>query len=140
MVDLVGGHLMMRFDQLSTSIAHIRADKLRALAVTSRKRSVLLPNVPTVDESGLPGFFDTTFNGIVAPAGTPADIVRRLHAEVKDILATREVQSRLIAEGSEPGGIAPDAFAEHIRREIARWAAVVKIADRKSTRLNSSHT
>src|SRR5688572_20188488 len=86
-VDLVGGHLMLRFDQVSTSLPHIRSGKIRALAVTTRKRSPALPQVPTLDESGLAGFHDSTFNGLIAPAGTPREIVERLHAEVSKAVA-----------------------------------------------------
>ncbi len=128
LTDLLAGQVQMSLQQPPGAIPYLGSGKLRAHAVTSKRRISTAAEVPTMSEVGLPKFDVASWQGLVVPAGTPADIVRRLHAEVKDILATREVQSRLIAEGSEPGGIAPDAFAEHIRREIARWAAVVKIA------------
>ena len=79
-VDLVGGHVMLRFDQVTTSLAFIRSGKLRALGVSTRNRSPALPDVPTIAESGLPGFHDSTFNGLVAPAGTPREVIERLRA------------------------------------------------------------
>ena len=79
-------------------------------------------------EVGLPQFDVTSWQGLVVPAGTPRSIVRALQSEIKSILETRELQERLLAEGSEPGGVTPEAFAEHIRREIARWAEVVRIS------------
>ena len=79
-------------------------------------------------EVGLPQFDVTSWQGLVVPAGTPRVIVRALQSEIRNILGTRELQERLLAEGSEPGGVTPEAFAEHIRREITRWAEVVRIS------------
>ena len=93
-IDLVGGHVMLRFDQVTTSLPHIRAGKLRALAVTSGKRSPLMTEVPTIDESALPGFVDTTFNGLLAPAGTPPAIVERLRLETARAAAVPELRKR----------------------------------------------
>ena len=81
-IALVGGHVMLRFDQVITSLPFIRAGKIRALGVSSRKRSPLLPDVPTIEEGGLPGFYDSTWNGLVAPAGTPREVIERVRAEV----------------------------------------------------------
>ena len=129
-IDLIGGHIMLRFDQASTSIAHIRSGKLRALGVTSRKRATLLPNVPTIDEAGLPGFEDTTFNGLMAPAGTPQIILERLRAEVAKIATLGEVQKRyrelaieLLASNST------DEFAAFLRKHIEDFSKLAREAD-----------
>jgi tripartite-type tricarboxylate transporter receptor subunit TctC len=100
-VDLVGGHVMLRFDQVTTSLAHINAGKLRALGVSTRKRSPVLPNVPTIDEAALPGFDDSTFNGLMAPAGTPRAIVERLREAVVKAAAVSELRNRFLEQGIE---------------------------------------
>ncbi len=128
LTDLLAGQVQMSLQQPPVAIPYLGTGKLRAHAVTAKRRINTAAEVPTMSEVGLPKFDVASWQGLVVPAGTPPDIVRRLHGEVKDILSTREVQSRLLAEGSEPGGVAPEAFAEHFRCEIARWAAVVKIA------------
>lgn len=122
-VDLVGGHVMMRFDQVTTSLAFARSGKLRALAVTTLARSPVLPDVPTLDESGLKGFSDSTFNGLVAPAGTPRDILERLRAEVAKAVAIPEMRERFRDQGIELiASASPDDFAAFLRREIEQFA------------------
>ncbi len=128
LTDLLAGQVQMSLQQPPGAIPYLGTGKLRAHAVTSKRRIATAAEVPTMAEVGLPQFDVASWQGLVVPAGTPRNIVQTLQSEVKGILATREVQQRLLAEGSEPGGITPEAFAEHIRREIARWAAVVKIA------------
>jgi tripartite-type tricarboxylate transporter receptor subunit TctC len=128
-VDLVGGHVMLRFDQVSTSIAHIRAGKLRALGVTSRKRSALLPDVPTIDEAGLPGFYDTTFNGLMAPGGTPRAILERIRAEVVKAAAVPEFRNRYQEIGIElASSHSPEEFGDFLRRHVEDFTRLARDA------------
>ncbi len=128
-VDLIGGHVMMRFDQVSTSIAHIRSGKLRALGVTTRKRSALLPEVPTIDEAGLPGFQDSTFNGLMAPAGTPRAILERLRAEVAKAAAVPELHARYLELGIElVSSRSPDEFTEFLRKHVEDFGKLAREA------------
>ncbi len=128
-VDLVGGHVMLRFDQVTTSLPHIRSGKLRALGVTTRTRSVVLPQVPTIAESGLAGFHDSTFNGLVAPAGTPHEIVERLHAEVAKAVAAPELRSRFQQQGIElVASRSPEEFAAFLRRQVEQFAVLAREA------------
>ena len=128
-VDLVGGHVMMRFDQVTTSLGFIRSQKLRALAVTTRTRSPVLPEVPTLAESGLPGFHDSTFNGLVAPAGTPREIVERLHSEVVKIAALPDMRSRFNDQGIElVASKSPEAFGTFLRKEVEDFTKLAREA------------
>lgn len=99
--------------------------------MTTAKRSLSFPELPTVAESGVPGYEVTSWNGMLAPAATPADILRRLNAEYNKIIADPEMRKRMIANGYEPVGGPPERFGEHIRSEIAKWAPVVKRANVK---------
>ena len=118
-IDLIGGHVMLRFDQVSTSLPHIRSGKLRALGVTSLKRSPLLPEVPTIDEAGLPGFQDTTFNGLMAPAGTPRAILERLRTEVAKAAAVSELRTRYQEMGIELiSSNTPEEFTAFLRKHV----------------------
>ncbi len=128
LTDLLAGQVQMALQQPPSAIPYLGTGKLRAHAVTSKRRIATASAVPTTAEVGLPQFDVSSWQGLVVPNGTPAAILRRLHGETAKILASRELRERLLAEGSEPGGITPDAFAAHIRREIARWAGVVKLA------------
>ena len=129
LVDLVGGQVMLMFDQISTSSPHIRASKLRPLGVTTRTRAALFPNIPTIDESGVRGFDDVTFNGIMAPAATPPAIVSRLHAEVAKAVKMPEVRKRFDDQGIELAASAsPDAFTAYIKSEVAKYAKLAKDA------------
>ena len=128
LTDLMAGQVQVALQQPPAAIPYLGTGKLRAYAVTAKRRVATAADVPTTAEVGLPQFDVASWQGLVVPRGTPQAIVALLHAEVGRILATREVQERLIAEGSAPGGLTPDAFAEHIRREIARWADVVRVS------------
>ncbi len=128
LTDLIAGQVQMSLQQPPGAIPYLGSGKLRAHAVTSKRRIATASAVPTMTEVGLAQFDVTSWQGLVVPAGTPRAIVRVLHAEIKSILGTRELQDRLLAEGSEPGGVTPEAFAQHIRREIARWAEVVRVS------------
>ena len=107
----------------------VREGRLRALAVTSLKRSSAAPALPTIAESGYPGFEVTNWNGLLAPAKTPPAIVRRLHLEIVKVLALPDTRARLADLGMEPIGNAPDEFAATIKRDIAKWAKLIKDAD-----------
>jgi tripartite-type tricarboxylate transporter receptor subunit TctC len=128
-VDLVGGHVMLRFDQVSTSIAHIRSGKLRALGVTSRKRSALLPDVPTIDEGGLPGFYDTTFNGLMAPAATPRAILERIRTEVAKAAALPELRYRYQEIGIElASSNSLEEFGDFLRKHVEDFTRLARDA------------
>jgi tripartite-type tricarboxylate transporter receptor subunit TctC len=131
-VDVMSGQVMMMFDQVSTSIGHIRAGKLRALAVTSLRRSPLLPDVPTIDESGVPGYEDITFNGLVAPAGTPRAILERLNAEVAKAVSAPELRGRFLERGVElVASGSPEEFTAYIKAEFDKKARLAREANIK---------
>jgi len=123
--DLLGGQIQMLVTALPTVEGHLKAAKLRPLAFTSPKRVAGAPDVPTLFESGYPGFEALSWYGLLAPAGTPADLVRRLNAEVNAVLRTQDMRARLAALGAEPTGGTPEQFAEIIRSDTTRWAKVV---------------
>ena len=128
LTDLLSGEVQLMFGTVVALVPHIQAGKLRALAVTSRSRSALLPEVPTLAESGLPDYEAGSWYGIMAPAGTPRDIIERLHAAIVKALAQPEVAKRLAAEGAIVIGSTPAAFGAHVKAELARVAAVVRAA------------
>jgi len=128
-VDVISGQVTMMFDQVSTSSPHVRAGKLRGLAVTSLKRSPLFPDLPTIDESGMRGFEDITFNGLLAPAGTPREILARLNAEVAKAVAAPEPRQRFIQMGVElTSSASPDAFMEYVRAEFVKKGKLAREA------------
>jgi tripartite-type tricarboxylate transporter receptor subunit TctC len=131
LTDLMGGQVQIMFDNLPSSLALIKSGKLRAVAVTSLKRAPALPDVPTIAESGLPGFEASSWFGILAPAGTPAPIVARLNAEVNKWLQSPEGKEQLLAQGAEVAGGPPEKFVAHIRAETEKWAKVVKASGAK---------
>lgn len=131
-VDLVGGHVMLRFDQVTTSLSHINSGKIRALAVTTLKRSPVLPNVPTIDEAAIPRFNDSTFNGLVAPAGTPRPVVERLRDAVAKAAAVPEVRSRFADQGIDAiASGSPDEFAAYIRKQAEEFAVLARAVGMK---------
>src|SRR5258706_7327021 len=129
--DLLGGQIDATFTGAPTVLPHLPSGRLRPLAVSSPQRLASLPDVPTVAESGYPGFDADQWYGIVAPAGTPVAVVARLNAEINKALQTPEVVERLAAEGAIPTPSSPKAFGELIAREIPRWAEVVKAGNVK---------
>jgi len=134
LVDLIGGNTDLMFDNLPSSMPHIRSGRLRALAVTSASRSAALPDVPTVEEAGgtmLKGFEASSWFGLLAPAGTPMDIVNRVQAETAKALATPVMKERLLAQGAIPSGMTSAEFVRHIAAETAKWAKVVKASGAK---------
>src|SRR6266849_3484076 len=128
MTDLMSGEVQLMFGTVVALVPHIQAGKLRALAVTSRKRSALLPELPTLAESGLPDYEAGSWYGILAPAGTPREAIDRLHGAIVKALKQPDVSKRLAAEGAEVIGSTPDEFAAHIKAEIARVGNVVRAA------------
>jgi tripartite-type tricarboxylate transporter receptor subunit TctC len=126
LTDVMGGHVQLMFDSMSSSLPFIKAGKLRALAVTTAVRSPAMPDLPTIAEAGVPGYDLSTWYGLWAPAGTPKDIVSKLSTEVAKILKTPDVRERLAALGSEPVGNSPDEFARFSHTEQVKWAKVVR--------------
>ena len=131
LTDVMGGQVQVMFDNLPSSLALIKAGKLRAIAVTSMVRAPALPNVPTINESGLPGFEASSWFGVLAPAGTPAPIVARINAEVNKWLQSADAREKLLAQGAEAAGGSPEQFAAFIRSETEKWAKVVKASGAK---------
>ena len=126
--DLVGGHVDVVFNGLTSALPFIRSGKLRALAVTSLTRASALPEMPTLDELGLKGFQAVAWNGLGAPARTPKAVIARIHADVLKVMRSPEFSERLKAEGSDPIGNSPEQFAAFLREESARWSEVIKFA------------
>ncbi|WP_255592439.1 tripartite tricarboxylate transporter substrate binding protein [Bordetella sp. BOR01] len=126
LADLIGGQVQFLFTTIPGAMPHIKADTLRALAVTSPRRSPALPDLPTMAESGLPGFQAISWHGIVAPAGTPAATVDLLNQAFAKALASPEVRQRLMEEGAEAANLGKDEFGAFIQSEIAAWAEAVK--------------
>ncbi len=126
-IDLVGGHVMLRFDQVTTSLPFIRSGKLRAIGVSSAKRSPALPDVPTIAEGGLPDFHDTTFNGLMAPAGTPREVVERLRDGVAKAAASSETHQRLLDLGIElVSSRSSDEFAAYLKKQVEEFAILAR--------------
>jgi tripartite-type tricarboxylate transporter receptor subunit TctC len=130
--DLLGGQVSLMFDNLPSALPQVKAGKLRALAVTSARRSQAAPDIPTLAESGVPGYEVDSWFGILAPAGTPKEIVNQLNAEIVRILKIPQVRERLLEQGAEPVGDTPEHFADHIRNETVKWARVVKASGAKA--------
>ena len=134
LMDMVAGNADVMFDNLPSSMAQIKAGKLTALAVTSGERSAALPDVPTVEQAGGPalkGYEASSWFGLLAPAGTPPDIVNRIQQEVAKALASPAMKERLLAQGAIPGGNTPAEFTRHIDNEHRKWAGVVKASGAK---------
>ncbi len=126
MNDVVGGHVPMMFAPFPSARAHLTANRLRGLAVTGAKRSLLFPDVPTASEAGLPGYTAASWFGILAPAGTPRPIVLRLNKEVNAAFQTPELKAAFAAEGIDPAGGTPEDIARSIRDGMAKWGKLVK--------------
>jgi tripartite-type tricarboxylate transporter receptor subunit TctC len=123
---LISGEASLALLPTSSLVPHVKSGKLRALAVSSTKRSSIAPDVPTLAESGVPGFDVTTWYGLVVPAGAPQEIIARLHGAATAALGNPEVEKRFATTDLEPGGSTPDQFAAYIRGEVAKWAKVIK--------------
>jgi tripartite-type tricarboxylate transporter receptor subunit TctC len=127
LTDLLGGQIQLMFEPLAEVIEQIRAEKVKALGVTTVKRSPLLPDVPTIAET-LPGYEITAWNGMLAPAATPPDIIARLNRATDDALHSKEVQDKLAEQGSEPGGGTPEEFGAFLDSELIKWKKLVEIS------------
>jgi tripartite-type tricarboxylate transporter receptor subunit TctC len=130
--DLLAGQVDMMFDNTPNVLPHVRAGKLKAVAVSSKTRSALAPEVPTVDEAGVPGYDVTVWFGILTVAGTPRDVVQRLNAEIVKILTSAEVRERFGKAGVEVVAGTPEQFGVFLKSEVARWAKVVQEAGIKA--------
>ena len=126
LTDVMAGQVAVMSVNMPPAVPLVKAGKLRALAVTTRTRSPLMPEVPTVAESGLPGYETVAWFGVLAPAGTPKEIVNRLSVEIAKIARSPEMRERLVSLGAEPVGGTPDEFAAVVARDIAKWTALAK--------------
>ena len=131
MQDLIGGRTQLMFDNLASSLGQVKAGKVRALAVTTAKRTALAPELPTIAEAGLPGFDISTWFGVFAPAGTPKPALDRLHAEFARALAAPDVLEKMTSLGAEPVGNTPEEFAAFIRAEADKYAKVIRASGAK---------
>lgn len=127
-IDLVGGQLQVGLLSLASSMPHVKSGRLKALAVTSPKRAIVAPELPTIAESGYPGFEVRSWYGLLAPAGTPKTIIDKLSSQIAAVLRQPEVIAKLASDGAEPGGDTPAEFAAYIKSEAERWGKVVKTA------------
>jgi tripartite-type tricarboxylate transporter receptor subunit TctC len=132
LTDLLGGHVAIYFSSLPAAIGLVKEGKVRALGVTGPQRSVVFPDVPTVAESGLPGFEAVLHYGIVAPAGTPQPIIAKLNAALRDAVASDDVKKRIATDGAEPLPSTPEEYAADIDREETKWSAIVKKSGAKA--------
>jgi tripartite-type tricarboxylate transporter receptor subunit TctC len=129
LIDVSGGHVTAMFATLPSAVSLIQSGVIRALAVTGSHRSDILPDIPTVIEAGLPGVVVTTWNGVLAPAGTPPELVERLHKALADAVAEPSLKATFAAVGAETELITPQEFASRIRSDFDRWSLVIKQAD-----------
>jgi tripartite-type tricarboxylate transporter receptor subunit TctC len=129
--DLLGGQVNVIFADVAAMLSHLKSGKLKALGIGSAQRFEGLPDVPTIAESGVPGFEAGGFLGLVAPAGTPPSVIQALNAAAQKSLALPEVRDRLVGLASPPVGGTPEQFASHMQREIDKWARVIRAADIK---------
>ena len=125
-IDLMAGHVQTGFVNILEALPQVNAGRLRALAVSTSKRSAVAPNLPTVSEAGVAGYEVIQWSGVLAPAGLPKELTAKLNADIARVLARKEIRQKLIDSGAEPGGGAPGDFAALIRSEIAKWSKVVQ--------------
>ncbi len=128
LTDLIGGHVDVVFNGLTSALPFIKSGKLRALGVTSLNRSATLPDLPTLDQAGLSGFQAVAWNGLTAPARTPRNVIDKINTDVLKVIRSPELVEKLKAEGSDPVGNSPELYARFLRDEIAKWAKVIKAA------------
>ena len=127
LIDVIGGQVVMMFDEMTSSLAHVRSGRIRPLAVTSRARSPLLPNIPTMDEAGVKGFEDSTFTGLLAPAGTPVEILNRLNASVQKSVRQPALRASFLDLGVElTASPSPEDFSNYVLREFDKKARVIR--------------
>ena len=130
-MDVLAGQILLMMNNITTALPHIKAGKLRALGVTTLKRSPAMPELPAIDEAGLPGFENSVWYGVLAPAGTPVPIINRLNSIVVKALNMPDMRERLSNQGAEPVGNTPDESAAQLRADIAKWAKVIKATGAK---------
>ena len=126
LTDLIGGQVQLMFDSMPSAMPHVKAGKLRPLAVTTARRSAAVPDLPTIAEAGVPGYDISTWYGLWAPKGTPREITERIAGETAKILKQPDVRERYAALGAEPIGSTPDEFAAYCRSELTKWARIVR--------------
>ena len=131
MSDVLAGHMNMMFNSIATVMPHVKSGRVRTLGVASQKRSPQLPDIPTIAESGVPGFESVTWFGMFAPARTPASIIRKVNDAVVKVVRSSDVKSRFEALGADPIGSTPEEFAAFVRRDMERYATVVKVSGAK---------
>lgn len=131
LTDVMGGQADLMFDTMLSAMPHVKGGKLKALAVTSAQRSPAAPELPTVAESGLPGYEAIAWNGLLAPAGTSKAVVARLSAEIKKVLEQPDVRQRIEAQGFTPSASAPEVFGNFMKSEVEKWAKVVQLSGAK---------
>jgi tripartite-type tricarboxylate transporter receptor subunit TctC len=124
--DLLGGQVDLMFDSITSAKPHVQAGKLRALGVTSSRRSQALPNVPTIAEAGLKGYDVSPWFAVFVPAKTPKPVIDRLHTEITKALKMADIQERFATIGAEPIGGTPEQLAVHLKRETDRWSAIIR--------------
>ena len=132
LTDLIGGQVQLMFDSMPSAMPHVKAGKLRPLAVTTAKRSAAVPDLPTVAEAGVPGYDISTWYGLWAPKGTSREITERIASETAKILKVPDVRERYAALGAEPVGSTPDEFAAYCRSELSKWAKIVRESGAKA--------
>jgi tripartite-type tricarboxylate transporter receptor subunit TctC len=128
LTDVMSGQIEMQFDQMATSVPHVRSGRVRALAVTTAKRSPALPDVPTIAESGVPGFDSAAWFGLLGPGGMPPELVQQINAAVHKVLARPDVQKKLMDQGLELKPDSPAEFRKTLQAEMAKWSSVIKQA------------
>lgn len=126
MNDLLAGQVDIMFDNMPSALQHVRAGKLRAIAVTTPKRAEQLPQVPTIAESGVPGYDATSWFGLFTNAGTPAPVVAKLHAALVKVLAQPDVKKKIAEQGGQPYSESPEQFGAFIQAESVKWGKVVR--------------
>lgn len=126
MIDVISGQIPITFEVFITALSYVKSGRLRALAQTGSARSTHLPDVPTIGETGVPGYESAGWYGVLAPAGTPPAIVGRLHAETSRIMGAADMQQRMADLGADPANETPEQFGAFIRAEIVKWAKVIK--------------
>ncbi len=131
MTDLLSGQVSLMFDQILTALPHVKNGKLRALGVTTEKRSPAAPHIPTISEAALPGYSVATWHGLVAPTATPRTIVQRLSAETAKALQSAEIRDRFSAQGVEPVSSTPEQFAAMMKSELEKWRTVIAASGAK---------
>jgi tripartite-type tricarboxylate transporter receptor subunit TctC len=128
---VIGGHVQMMFDAITTMTQNVQAGQVRALATTGLKRSALTPDVPTAAEAGVAGYEATIWLGVMAPAGTPKEVVEKLNSEINKVIARADVKDAWAKQGAVPMAMSPAEFDKYLRADIEKWANVVKVSGAK---------